>query len=395
MTEHAQPTVPADFPLFEGGPFAKVHEVLRLAGTERRHLWRSVALAVLVTWVPLAVLAALQGCAIGPDWHTSMITDVSMAARFLVALPLLILAPLGLRLELQAMVPHFLSAGLVREADRERFLANIRAILRWRDSRAATAVLVTLVIGVAVVFRSLTVEMPDSWRTLGTGGERRLSLAGMWLVAIGEPLYDLAMLQLAYRVALWWWFLWRTSRLDLRVDAAHPDGAGGLAFLARLLPAFRLPLFAVGASGAGSVANHMLLTGAKFVSFQSAIFVTVIVLVALTAVPLTFFNRKVAEAKRRAALAWGAVVGRQLRAYEEAWSALASTSAAELLQVPECPAYRDLSALTVAAQKANTLPFRMVQLAPLLVAALLPFLPAAAIDVPLKDILIQAWRLVK
>ncbi len=395
MTAHASSTGPASFPLFEGGPFAKVQEVLRLAGMERRHLWRSVAVAVLVTWVPLAMLAALQGRAIGPSWRTAMITDAAMFARFLVALPLLVLATPGIRRELHAIVPHFLDAGLVREADRERFLDSIRAILRWRDSRVATALLVVVVIGGAVVFGSITVEMPDSWRTLGSGEQRRLSLAGWWLITIGEPLYDLVILQLVYRLALWWLFLWRTSRLDLRVDAAHPDGAGGLAFLAMMLPAFRLPLFAIGASGAGSVASLMLRTGASFISFQSAILVTTIVLVALMAVPLTFFNRQLAEAKRRAVLAWGALAGRQLRACEEEWSAFAASPAAELPRAPAGAARRDLSDLATAAQKANTLPFRLIQLVPLLVAGLLPFLPAAAIEIPLKDMLIQAWRLVK
>jgi hypothetical protein len=41
------------------------------------------------------------------------------------------------------------------------------------------------------------------------------------------------------------------------------------------------------------------------------------------------------------------------------------------------------------------LPFLPKQLVPLVVAALLPFLPVAAIEIPLKEILSQIWKLVK
>jgi hypothetical protein len=51
---------------------------------------------------------------------------------------------------------------------------------------------------------------------------------------------------------------------------------------------------------------------------------------------------------------------------------------------------------TVAAiQKMNTLPFRPRQLVPLVVAAVLPFLSVAAIEMPLKEILSQLWKLLK
>ena len=51
---------------------------------------------------------------------------------------------------------------------------------------------------------------------------------------------------------------------------------------------------------------------------------------------------------------------------------------------------------TVAAiQKMNTLPFRPKQLVPLVIAALLPFLPVVAVEMHLKEILSQLWKLVK
>lgn len=396
MTEPMSNTGPTHFPLFEGGPFAKLQAALRLAGTEQRYVRRRLIFAVLVTWVTLAVLAAIQGRAIGPTWRESMLLDVAMYARYLVALPLLILATPGFRRKLQTIVHHFLEADLVKEPERQSFFANINAMLRWRDSVVAAVVLVALAVANALTFGAVSVaELPDSWRVGGTAGNRSLSLAGWWLVVVCEPLYKIAMLQLLYRLALWWRFLWKTSRLDLHLNAAHPDGAGGLAFLGMVLPAFRLPVFAIAASVAGALANLILWMGASFASFQYAIAAFAVGLIALTAGPLVFFNGQLDNAKQRAVLGCGALAGRQLRAFEEKWLAASRPAAGEMLQAPDFSAVIDFNSTVTAMQKMKILPFGPKQLVPLVAAALLPFLPVAAIEIPLKEILSQIWKLVK
>ena len=386
----------AHFPLFEGGPFFKLQTALHLAGTERRHLWRKVIVAVSLTWVPLVVLAAIQGQAIGPNWRGSMLLDPGMHARFLVALPLFHLATPGFRRGFQTVVHHFLDAELVKPAERESFLANITSILRWRDSWLAAVVLVALAFAGALPFgTSAMADMPISWRVAGPVGHHSLSLAGWWLVAVSEPLYDLTMLQFFYRLALWWRFLWRTSRLDLCLNAAHPDGAGGLAFLSMTLPLFRLPLFAIAASAAGALANLMLWTGASFASFRYSIAAVTAVLLALMVGPLVFFKPQLGKAKQRAVLGCGNLAGRQLRAFEEKWLGANAPAPEEMLHAPDFSAVGDFNPTVTAMQKMNTLPFWPKQLVPLVVAALLPFLPVAAMEIPLAEILAKVWKLVK
>lgn len=384
------------FPLFEGGPFAQVQAALRLAGTQPRRVLCRIIVAVVLTWVPLAVLAAIQGRALRPDWRQSMLLDAAMYARFLVALPLLIAATPALRRSLQMVVSQFQDAELVKEPERKSFHANITAMLRWRDSSIVAAVLVALAVGSAVALIAvMPVEMPGSWRFSGAEGHPCLSLGGWWLVVISEPLYDLALLQFLYRLALLWWFLWRTSRLGLHLNAAHPDGAGGLSFLGMMCPAFKLPVFAIAASAAGTLANMMLWTGASFMSFQGAIAAFAAALVAVVAGPLLFFKKQLSQAKDRAVLSCGASAGRQLRAFEEKWLGANPPDAGEMLRTPDFSAVGGLSQTVTAVHKMNKLPFAPRQLVPLIVAALLPFLPVAMLEFPLKEILTQVWRLMK
>jgi len=383
-------------PLFEGGPFTPLQASLRLTGTERRHVRNRVFAAVLATWVPLAVLAAVQGRAIGPNWSQSMLLDAAMYARYLVALPLLILATPGIRRKLQTIVHHFEDSGLIREPDRELFCANIAAALKRRDSLVAAVVIVALAIAKAAAIGSFSVaEMPESWRVLGTAGHRSLSLAGWWQVAVSDLIYDVVVLQLMYRLALLWRFFWKTSRLDLHLDAAHPDGAGGLAFLGLVLSAFRLPVFSIATSAAGALANMILRMSASFADFRYAIATFTIGLMALATGPLFFFRGQLVRAKHRATLGCGAVAGRQLRAFEEKWLGENPPEAREMLESPDFSAVCDFAQTVMTIRKMSTLPFWWKQLVPLAVAALLPFLPVAAIEIPLKEIALRLLNLVR
>ena len=383
---------PVRLALFEGGPCAPLEAMVRLHGTDRRSVLRRVLVAFLLTWLPLVVLTALTGQALGSSFRDSMLLDPAMHARFLVALPLLIVAAPVLTRQLQSIAQHFLRAEIVKTSERERFQADIAAIMRWRDSRIAFA----LIAGVAALHAlalgaASIVEAPASWRVT-TG---HLSPAGWWLVVVSQPLYDIAVLQFGYRVALWWRFLWRVSRLDLQLNGTHPDGAGGLAFVASALPAFRLPLFAIGASSAGTLANVLLWTGASFSSFKYAIAALAIVLVGLTVGPLVFFNAPLARAKHRSALVSGLLAGRQLRAFEAKWLGEKSFEADETFRAPDFSSVDHLNATVASVHRMNTLPFLRKHLIPLAAAVLIPFLPVAMLEFPIDEILSQLWNLLR
>ena len=68
MNEQAPSGVrgPLTFPLFEGGPFHRLLERMRLVEAGRSLIARRIVLIVLVTWAPLVMLALAQGFALGP-----------------------------------------------------------------------------------------------------------------------------------------------------------------------------------------------------------------------------------------------------------------------------------------------------------------------------------------
>ena len=99
-----------NFQLFDEGAFLGMgDESAETSGRARKNLKKAIG-AVLITWVPLVILATVQGLAMGPTRNESVLFDAGVFARFFVAVPLLILTPDAARQRLVNIVRHFLSA---------------------------------------------------------------------------------------------------------------------------------------------------------------------------------------------------------------------------------------------------------------------------------------------
>ena len=86
---------------------------------------QKATLAVAITWVPLIVLGAVQGLAWGATRAQSVVLDPAMIARFLIAMPILILTASNCSSSIDAVVRHFLEVGIVQDADRQSFTDSV------------------------------------------------------------------------------------------------------------------------------------------------------------------------------------------------------------------------------------------------------------------------------
>jgi hypothetical protein len=121
---------PRPFALMEGGPLFVIERRVGLIRKNAPTAKRRATVAAAITWVPLLILSALQGRAIGHSVPISFARDISAHCRFLLAVPLLLLAesPLGPRLADAAA--HFIRSGVVIKKDFERFDEFIERGLR-------------------------------------------------------------------------------------------------------------------------------------------------------------------------------------------------------------------------------------------------------------------------
>ena len=81
-----------DFSLVLGGPLFQLFRRSHLSGNGLELMRRRIVSIALVAWLPLLFLAMLDGTAIGEAVAVPFLFDFDAQVRFLVALPLLILA---------------------------------------------------------------------------------------------------------------------------------------------------------------------------------------------------------------------------------------------------------------------------------------------------------------
>jgi hypothetical protein len=278
-----------DFSLVLGGPTFQLLRKVRLQKGETDLVSRRMIAAILITWVPLFVLAML-GSAGDDAGRLAFFRDVEVHARFLVALPVLIAAELVVHLRVRPAVRRFVETRLVLPPDVPRFHKAIESAVGLRNSVVVELGLLVLVYSLGLwLWNQRVLLSAPTWYGSG-GGRWDLTPAGLWYVFVSMPLAQFILVRWYLRLFIWFRFLWQVSRIDLNLIPTHPDRAGGLAFLGRSSYAFGPILFAQGAMLCGIVATRVLFGGENLLSFrlQIAGFIAFFVLFVLG--PLLMFT---------------------------------------------------------------------------------------------------------
>ena len=296
---HASP-LEEDFSIVIGGPLFQALRRVHLTDDALHLVRRRIVVIALLAWLPLLVLSILDGRAWGGTVGVPFLYDIDAHARFLVALPLLIVAEVVVYQRMRSVVSQFVTLGLVQGVVREHFDAAIASAMRLRNSVTAEVFLIVFVytVGILVVWRHYSALGTPTWYAMPEGGEMRLRFAGWWYVLISLPMFQFILVRWYFRLCIWARFLWQVSRMDLAYAPMHPDRNGGVGFLSSIGYAFAPLLLAQGTLLAGMIANHIFFEGAKLVAFKLEIAAFVVIMVGVILAPLLVFIPPLARAKR-------------------------------------------------------------------------------------------------
>jgi hypothetical protein len=338
---------------------------------------RRIAAGLLLAWAPPMVLAALQGRLAAPGLTLPLLQDVGFHLRFLVVVPLLIAAELVVHRQLRPLIDQFQVRGLVPPSQAAAFGAALGAAVRWRNSKLAEGALLAAVYAVGLLFtmRRYAALGDGAWFT--APGGRGLSLAGFWLVFVSLPLLQFLLLRWYYRLLVWAMFLWRVSRLDLDLNATHPDKAGGVGFLGGSMIAFVPLAMAHGVLFTGMIADRIFFAGAELADFKMEVFGGGLFLLAIFAGPLTVFGPLLARVKRRGLREYGAVGQGYVRAFRDKWMVGAAPADEPLLGSGDIQSLADLGNSFASAEEMRIAPIRLISVGYFLAAFLAPILPLA------------------
>jgi len=379
---------------FGTGPF---HSLLRSmglrSGRDGAGVWRAI-LSALIAWVPLVILAQMQNLAIGTG-PTSLLEDFAAYARFLVAVPLMVLAESQASFWLHRVLEHFIAARLIAPEHDARFQELLASTRRLLASRLALVVIVVLAY-------ALTLASAREWLQLGAAnwalqsrdaGHDVVSYAGWWRLLVSQPLFMALFLTWLWRLFLWMRCMRTIAHMKVRIVASHPDKAGGLGFLGQSLRGFPILSLAMGSAIAGTLANLVMHEQRASTSLTPVVVATVLFILLLCAGPLLTFIRPMREAQDDAELSYGALATALGERLEDRWLARADALSDDALEVPDFSSTADLFSVTAHVDEMRPIPIQIKDFIPLLAMTLLPFLPILLRQVSFADLLTVAKRM--
>jgi hypothetical protein len=377
----------ADAGPFEGGGWFGLMDALGLAGDAPAQVRRRLLAVVGVAWLPMLVLAGVEGRLLGDRVAMPFLLDVGAQVRLLIALPLLLLAKVEVRRRMPALLRQFTQRGLVPQAQRSRFDAALAQAQRQRDARLPELLLLVLALGIGIVaWRQHLMSDPQAWyATTGKEGAA-LSWAGLWYACVALPIVQFVMLRWYYRLGLWALLLWRISRLPLDLVAGHPDRAGGLGFLGGVGQVFAMLAFAHGALAAGMVGQRILFAQATLAQYADAIAVIVIMVQIVFFGPLLCFSHQLHEARREGLARYAALSDRLVRGFDAKWSGTAPPGEA-LVGSPDVSSTADMASTYELTQRMRAVPMTLQASVRLAVSTLLPIAPLLLTVMPLSQAL--------
>ena len=378
-----------DFSLVLGGPLFQLLRRTHLAGDALELLRQRMLVIPLLAWLPLLVLSLIEGEALGGRVAVPFLLDIEVHVRFLVALPLLIVAELVVHQRMRFVVRQFLERNLIPQSALPRFENAIASAFRLRNSVLAEVLLIALVyvVGILLIWRYYVALSTATWYAVPTVEGLKLSITGAWYGYVSLPIYQFLLVRWYYRIFIWSRFLWQVSRIELIIVPTHPDRVGGLGFLANTVYAFMPLAVAHGAMLAGPIANRIFYLGATLPDWKVEIGVLVVFLVCLVLGPLLVFAPQLAQAKRTGNREYGALAARYVREFDAKWVRGGASADERLVGSGDIQSLADLANSFEVVRTMQFAPITKDAFLRLVAATVIPVVPLALTMMPLEELL--------
>ena len=379
-----------DFSLVLGGPLYQLFIRARINTDTLGLLRRRVIVISLFTWLPLLLLSVLAGDAAGGASKVPFFYDVDTHVRFLVALPLLLVAELMVHQRMRLIVGQFVERGIVPPQTRPEFEAIIGSAMRLRNSMVIEVLLIILVwTGGHYLWSSQMALETVTWFAGIKDGQHRLSPAGYWYAYVSIPVFQFLLLRWYFRIVVWTRFLWQISRLDLHLVPTHPDRAAGLGFLGGSVAAFMPLLLSQGVLVAGMIAVRIFYEGATLLNFKAEIIASVVLLLLLVLGPLCVFSPCLAQTKRQGLLEYGTLASRYVEGFDQKWLRGGAPLDEQLVGTGDIQSLNDLAGSFEVVNSMRAFPFGKTVVLQTAITILLPILPLSLTMISLEDIVKQ------
>jgi hypothetical protein len=382
-------SIAPEFSLTESGILHRIYVRSPLARRAFGSLKGQIIAGILILWIPLLVLWLISRLHSGTE-AVSFFKDVAVQVRFLAALPLLLIQEVWARKWLPTAIRLFVDRDLIPLEQRSRFDSIVEQAVRLKNSRLADVVIAIVVLFIGQwFFRSRLLLHTETWFAAADG---RLRLPGYWYIFVSLPIFQFLMYRWYFRLAVWYGFMWKLSRIPLLLNGLHPDHAGGLGFIARTMRGFELLLAAHSALLAGAIANNVLHEGTHLMAFKMEVVGAVALMVLVAVCPLLFFIPRLIDAEGRENREYGTFSSEYVRRFRARWISGQRTD--EMLGSGDIQSLADLANSFEIIQQMSPLPFTRKGVTELLACIVIPLVPLVLTVIPVDQLIDHLVKLV-
>jgi hypothetical protein len=381
--------------LCEGG---RLHAALTRAGLAGGPRARLVFLAVLMAigGLPLILLTAQAGTAIG-GVDLPLLSDLGVWVRFLVVIPIMVLAEPRTDRLLGVVVDLFRRTRIVREPDLPAFEAAVERTMGRATSDTAELILLVVALSLPHLIVQALPELASAtaWSGRSVAGEPSLTAAGRWYAWVSLPLGEFLLLRWGWRSLAWWGLLWRVSKLDLAVTAAHPDRAGGLGFITLAPNAFLPVFFGLSALAAAAVSHQIQFGRHQLVEMRASIIALVLFEAILLLAPQLFFLKVLGRTRRQALVRYGVTGAMMTRDFEDRWTTRPDEPRGNLLDSAHASAMIDFAGTYGLVEAMRPAGISLREMIGTMLPLAVPFAPLLLYQYSIKEILQKVLQLVR
>jgi hypothetical protein len=286
------------------------------------------------------------------------------------------------------VIRHFIESGLVEDKDTPKYESIVRQVMKMVNFVPVEGVIVVLVNVNTLFMRLEFSEVSSTWQFLSSPSGMTRTPAGWWYLVVSLPVFQFLLWRWFYRYLIWCWYLWRTSRLDLRLVATHPDRVGGLAFLGVLQIKFCPIIFALASLLSAYVGQEVVFGGAPLQQFTTMILGNVVLILVIFLGPYLVFSLQLFESFRRGFLAYSSLANDYTQSFDRKWIKGEAPQGEPLLGSSDIQSLADLSNSFGIVRDMRWVPFDLkLTIIPIVACTVVPFLPLALTVFPVEEII--------
>jgi hypothetical protein len=367
------------FSLVRGGLLYRLLRKGHLLRDDSRDPVRTSIAAVLFTWVPLMVAAALERVVTG-SWDL-LAKDFSVHGRLLVAVPLLLFADSSLHMRTGRCIERFTQNEFAATGNEA-----VETIARRAETlRDAVAPEVGFLIVALIAGQVLLWNMKHSSGFLTAATTATMTPVRAWYGFVALPLVIFLALRALWRWVIWTLVLWKLSRLTLRTEAIHPDQRGGLSFLCEPTVGFALYAAALSVLCASGWAMQHVWRGTPITAFGGTFCVLIFVCFLLIFGPLFFFTPSLWRTRLDGIRQYDTLALDYARLFHHKWVGSGDTT--DLLGSADIQSMADMSNSYEVVKKMKAVPIELGVVLVVFVAMVIPMIPLFLMQVPLPELL--------